>query len=238
MQVFTERRRYHHILTYECYPAFQLTNFHHRPNTGTQVWMRWREPSLTRKGRLSTDSLGSGMKQFSVETRLQPHASGEQVWQVSTCFILYVLPATAAKAVGVVCLQCRCNASGPWAVLWFYQICNWAEWVGPISEAAATIHRHQTTCRPKVRANTQWGGGVCYGQNSEISARVLSIKQHIFYNLTSCILVTVLTGCLEKCTLYPVIKNSTKIGTLILMVRIERNCRGFQSHQTNFRSHF
>lgn len=57
--------------------------FFHRPNTGIQVWMRWRELSQIKRGRSSTNSLESGTKQFSVETLLQRHASGEQVWQVS-----------------------------------------------------------------------------------------------------------------------------------------------------------
>lgn len=51
-----------------------------RPSTGTQMWMKWKELSQIIKERSSTDSLESGMKPFSVETRHQPHASGEQVW--------------------------------------------------------------------------------------------------------------------------------------------------------------
>lgn len=54
-----------------------------RPSTGTQVWMRWREPSRTVKARSSTSSLESGTKRFSAAHRHQPHASGGQVRQCS-----------------------------------------------------------------------------------------------------------------------------------------------------------
>lgn len=65
------------------YAAHSNCHFFHRPNAGIQVWTRWRELSQIKKGRSSTNSLESGTKQFSVATLLQPHASGEQVWQLS-----------------------------------------------------------------------------------------------------------------------------------------------------------
>lgn len=51
----------------------------HRPNTGIQAWMRWKEPSQIIKERSSTDSSESGTRPFSAETRHPPRASGEQV---------------------------------------------------------------------------------------------------------------------------------------------------------------
>ena len=62
-----------------------LSTCFHRPNTGTPVWTRWRGPSRIRKGRSSTGSLESGTRRFSVETHLQPRASGEQVGFSNTC---------------------------------------------------------------------------------------------------------------------------------------------------------
>lgn len=59
-----------------------------RPNTGTPMWMRWKELLQIIKERLSTDSSGSGTKPFSVETRHQPPASGEQVWLFSLRVLL------------------------------------------------------------------------------------------------------------------------------------------------------
>lgn len=61
------------------------------------------------------------------------------------------LPVIASHAVDVTCVQYRCNASRPWAVLWLHEVCNWAERVGPIPETAATTYRHETTSGPKVR---------------------------------------------------------------------------------------
>lgn len=136
-------------------------NSFHRPSTGIQVWMRWKELSQIIKERSSTDSLESGMKRFSAETRHQPRASGEQVRQVSfmrthwKSFLRCMSPWYVSDAVDVICVWCRCNASGPREVLWFYQICYWAEWAGAIPETAATTHRHKTTFGPKVRDNTE-----------------------------------------------------------------------------------
>lgn len=69
------------MLTFHCIFLANgpIIHFLHRPNTGIQMLMRWREPLQIKKGRSSTNSLGSGMKPFSVETLLRPHASGEQV---------------------------------------------------------------------------------------------------------------------------------------------------------------
>lgn len=55
------------------------------------------------------------------------------------------------NALNVICVLCRCYASGPRAVLWFYQVGYWAERAGPILETTATTHRHQIPCGPEVQ---------------------------------------------------------------------------------------
>lgn len=150
------------ILMYHCMFLFgqrsHVSNcrFFHRPNTGILVWMRWKEQLQIKKGRSSRDSSESGTKQFSVETRLQPPASGEQVRQGSLIRMVQKLFCNryphiiVSKAWHVIYFKCRCNASRPRTVLRFYQVCCWTEWVGLITEAAAAAHRHQTPTGPTV----------------------------------------------------------------------------------------
>lgn len=82
--------------------------FSFRPNTGTRVWMRWKERLQIKKERSSTGSLGSGMKQFSVETPHLLYASGEQVWVIcSYCKynqLFYKPTLLMSNALHVVCV--------------------------------------------------------------------------------------------------------------------------------------
>lgn len=77
------------------------------------------------------------------------------IWRASMssffCENVYIFLCIAVSdAVDVCVLLCRCNASRPWAVLWFHQVCDRTERAATVVQAAATTHRHQTTCGPKV----------------------------------------------------------------------------------------